>query len=227
MRPAAPAHPFIATVPHVVEIALVAEADLAFWRAKLEPAGLFPVGRDGRAVLILSATDLRWMGKRSQEFTLGLPVSDRPAAEAPAGLYLVHAFNSSRLLAFIERLFFQTPYFPAQIEARPGLPARMQVRAAGVVLFEAAMAAPAEPVAVQTEAWQGTIYLPGGQRAFTAHLGGRTEIYPFSAADRLLATPAHPLFNWLAESGLVGREWRLRRDALHARSATFRRPAGA
>jgi hypothetical protein len=223
------ARPFIATVPHVVEIALVAAADLAFWRAKLEPAGLSPVDRAGRAELFLSATDLRWMGKRSQEFTVGLAVRPRFPGQADTGvqdgLYLVHAFNSSRLLAFIERAFFQTPYDPAQIAARPGPPAWMQVRAAGERLFEAAMAAPAEPAAVQTEAWQGTIYLPGGQRAFQAHLGGQTEIYPFAAADTLapVPSPAHPVSQWLAESGLAGREWRIRRDALHARTATFRR----
>jgi hypothetical protein len=128
------------------------------------------------------------------------------------------------LLAFLERAFFQTPYFPAHLQAHPGPPARVLVRAAEGALYEAAMASPTPPSAERDGAWQGTIHLPGG-RAFTAHLGGQTEIYPYSAADTLTLSPspASPVFQWLAESGLAGREWRIRRDALHARSATFRR----
>lgn len=225
-----PARPFIATIPHVVELILSATADLAYWQARLKPAGLYPLARAGRAEIYLSATDLVWMGKRSQELTIGLPVSERPAAgpgtaPAPDGLYLVHAFNSSRLLAFLERTFFQTPYYPAEIQARAGPPARLEARVAGQPLLAAGMAAPAAPQAVQDEAWQGTIYLPGGRQAFTAYLGGRTEVYPFAPADKLalFPRPDQPVFQWLAESGLAGQEWRLRRDARHARSATYRR----
>jgi hypothetical protein len=98
--------PFIVEVRNVREVTLLAEAELATWQAVLKQAGLFPFNNQGKAELSISATDLGWMGWRTNEFTIGLTICEREQADTRDGLYLVHAFNSSRLFAWIERTFF-------------------------------------------------------------------------------------------------------------------------
>ena len=218
--------PFVAVVQHVKEATLVLHADLAFWQARLRGTGLHPYNAGGQAELALSATALAWQGSRTREFTLGLTVSRQPAGDRRDGLYLVHAFNSSRLFAFIERTFFQTPYYPAEITVAAGPPAPFTVGDARGSACQAAMAAARAPATVQDEDWRGPIYLGGtaARRYFIARLAGSTAVYPFlPGVDTLTLAPhpATPAFGWLVDSHAAGAEWRLRVDAVHARSRTF------
>lgn len=216
---------FIVTVQHVKEVTLAAEADLAYWQERLKGTRVFPFNQQGKAALAISATELHSMGRRSNEVTIGLFVSERPAADAPDALYVVQAFNSLRSFAWIERMFFATPYDLARIQVDEHVPVKMRLEDRAGVMLNAQMKTNAAPVTTPDELWQGKIYLPPqADKYFVAQLGGQTEIYPFLPdADTLqfFDREKYPVFQWLRESNLVAKEWRLRGDAVHARSKTL------
>lgn len=222
---------FIVEVQPVKEVALVAEADLAYWQDRLKGARVFPYNQQGKAAIVISATDLRSLGRRTNEFTIGLVVCERPAADSPDAFYLVQAFNSSRLFAWIERIFFATPYSPGHICVDDRMPAQIQLADRAGTIFSVQMNTTATPTVSRDELWQGKIYLPRltadsrkAQKYFVAKLGGRTDIYPYSPKNDTLQISARngqPVFQWLLESKLVGKEWRVRSNAVHARSKSY------
>jgi hypothetical protein len=139
--------------------------------------------------------------------------------------FLAHAFNSSRLLAFAERTFFQTPYQPADINVDARVPARMEVSAGGKTLFSARMGPKSAPSRREDATHEGSIYLPGGRKVFYARLSGAGERFSFDSTDSVIIDP-HPdlaIFAHLSESGFQGKEWLVREGAVHARSRTYMR----
>lgn len=222
--------PYIAVIPQVREVTLLGSADLAFWERHLTREGLAPVPAQGRAQLILSAPDLRWSGIRFQELSLAVVVSEGSAGAHPSGLYLVHAYNSSRLLAFLERALFHTPYERQSTCVDVALPASIRVTRGADTSFHAAMGPSARLLWSHDDAWEGTIFLPTppGVRArprwFRARLGGPTDAYTFDpAADTLRVCPpaGDGLLRMLVDSQFTPEEWRLRASATHARSQTY------
>jgi hypothetical protein len=214
---------FIVEVQHVKEVTLAAEADLAYWQARLHNERLFPFNQQGKAAIVISATELHSMGRRSNEVTIGLVVCERPTADTPDALYLVQAFNSLRSFAWIERTFFATPYDLGRIQVDEHLPVKVRLEDRAGVMLNLQMKTNTAPITARDEMWQGKIYLPQAGKYFVAKLGGRTDVYPFSPeADTLqaFARSEHPVFQWLLESDLMGNEWRIRSDAVHARSKT-------
>lgn len=105
---------YVTRIENVREVILHGAADLSFWRARLHMSGLFPYQEQGRAALLLTATDLSWLGVRFQEFTVSVVVSQVEDGSRQDGFYLVGAFNSSRLLTLAENLFSNP------IPTRPG-----------------------------------------------------------------------------------------------------------
>ena len=225
MKPADVA--YIATIAPVREVILAGSADLAYWRARLAPWGLFPHNDGGRAALTLSAIAGRFRGLPFREFSVAV-VAGEEDGRADGSIYLVGAFNSSRPLAWAERTFFRTPYQLADIRLSEQPPVAATVNLAGQVVLSMAMAAATAPSRHEAQAWEGRIYLPpnGAQRElFYAHLAGPTDIYPFTAADTLTLRPrpGDGVLGALVESGFAGVEWRVRAAAVHARSRTYRR----
>ena len=192
---------------------------------------LFPFDCGGKAEMLISATELISMGRRTNEFTIGITVSERPEANSRDGLFLLHAYNSSRIFAWVERTFFRTPYRYGRIEFEHRLPAKVRVDDQQGHVAQMGMGSPTIPAIVKEEWWQGPIYLPRRHATFgrpgeffVAKLGGETDLYPFqSEIDWLLFSPRHdwPIFRHLVASGVAGKEWRIRFDAVHARSRTF------
>ena len=224
---------YVTRIENVREVILHGAADLSFWRARLHMSGLFPYQEQGRALLWLTATDLRWSGLRFQEFTLSLAVSQVEDGSRQDGFYLVGAFNSSRLLTLAERTFFRTPYRRARVQVDNQLPAMLALHAGASTCLRASMTDVRPLLRSADELWEGTIFLPQDAaatnspgRCFRARLGGYTETYPFlSDADtfELTPTPGHLVFQWLLQSDFRAQEWRLRANATHARSRTFTR----
>jgi hypothetical protein len=219
---------FIVQVPHVKEVTLAAEADWAYWRDRLRGEALFPFRQDNKAHLMISATELHSMGRRTNELTIGLIVCERPSADSPDALFLVHAFNSSRLFAWVERTFFSTPYYRGRLQVDAQLPVKIRLEDRAGLILQAHMTAAPKPATTSDELWQGKIYLPRRQaktQYFVAKLGGLTDIYSFAPADtfQMNTRPEHPAFQWLRESDLACRAWRIRTDATHARSKTYAR----
>jgi hypothetical protein len=220
---------FIADVKNVKEVILVGEANLAYWQEHLKAAGLFPYNVGGKAEIQISATDLRWMISHTNEFTVSIAVSETEQANTPDGSYLICAFNSSGLFALIERAFFNTPYYPARITVNEQVPATIQLIESSELVFNAQMGRSLDPARSQPEMWQGKIYLPitktsKAHKYFIARLGGDTQAFTYSPSTdtiEITSSKKHPVFDWLLDSNLTGKEWRLRQGATHSRSATF------
>jgi hypothetical protein len=220
---------YIATIKNVREISLSATADANYWAEHLRPEGLFPYRNGNRAELLLSSPDLQWMGIRFSEFVVTVATSDREDGSTRDGLFLVAAFNTNWMLAWMERAFFKTGYLHAPIDFRFGDPY-------GVELFLAESAVEVESLirmeqstgqrdeSTSEELWEGRVHL-SGCRYFQVKIAGPTRKSAFAAADvfKLLPSWRHPLPSWLIESDCRPVEWHIRDSAVHARSKTFRR----
>ncbi len=222
--------PYITTVAHVRDVRLVGTADLFFWQQHLSHSNLFPYSENGTAHLVVSATDFVWQGFPVQEFVLSVVASLQRDASNPDGFYLAHAFNSSRLLSLLERTFFQTPYTHGQTHLTVSHPARISVSAEQRTVFQASMSSESVLLRQEDEYWEGRIFLPvratrkrRSHPHFFAKLAGFCAIYPWTHADTLELHPGQDdtaLYS-LISSNFQATEWRIRGDALHARSKTY------
>jgi hypothetical protein len=217
----------------VRELSLFGRADLDYWTAHLAGTGLTPLSVNGQAELSLGATDLAWMGVRFNESILVLTLAEPAAPHAALGSYLLHAYNSNRALAFMERAFFKTPYHPAAIQLADQTPARFQVTdPAGGGFRAEAVGAPTARLTHDT--WEGAVHLPRQRSApqghggyFYVRLTGPGEAYPFEAGrDTFALNPSadSPVLDWLSASHFTPREWRHRPAATHSKSRTYPAP---
>ena len=225
---------FIATVNGAREVTLIGAADYDYWANRLLPDDLEPERRNGRAEVILSAVQLNWMGVSFREFSVSVRVHDRDEPTI-TGIYLVSAFSTSRLFAFIEKHHFRTPYCHSNIDVSVQDPWSLQLfdGVHPVIKSERHSAGEVESC---DETWEVRIFLPNGARGarpsdklFFAKLSGATQIARFSASsDSLALTPSnqHAVVQSLVDSGFTGSEWRVRSNATHARSKTYRRAGG-
>lgn len=230
LRTTQQAIPYITTIRHVREVNLYGTAELPFWQDRLREVGLTPYAEDGSAHFLLSGTDLAWQGRRFQEFVISIFVCESRDADAPDGVYLVQAFNSSRMLAWMERAFFQTPYAHRAAQVETSAPASVTLSGASGPALRAAMGGATTCVRSETSIWEGAIYLPErgaasqrSRRRFFARLGGPTEIYPSTPSDTLEIRPTErdTALRQLVDSHFMIKEWRVGRDATHARSRTY------
>ncbi len=213
-------HSYISTINDVREVALAGTADLVYWRRQVQEEDLTLLDQDGRASLLLTAIEAKFRGIPFRELSISVLLAD-------GGAFLAHAFNSSRLLAFAERAFFQTPYHLADLTLNEQYPARMAASKAGHTLFTASMGGLRPPQSEQDVVFEGPIYLPDRGLVFYARLSGTAAIYPYEATDTVTFGPRLDektvIFSQLRRSGFAGREWLVRSGAVHARSKTFKR----
>ncbi len=226
---------FAATITGVREISVTGTADLAYWRKRLEPEGLYPLASDGRAELMIMLTDASWMGWPFRELAFTVVLSDRPHGTAQNGVFLFYAAHSSRALAWMERTFFRTPYFPAQIDPDRESLRSFQLADGGRLLIGAVLSPAAPRLAGDPGLWDCALFLPGGREFFRARLSGAYSTYAFETGQPGQNRPGQSRFDLsgirpddavypLIESGFVPRRWSLRHGAVHARSKTVPRP---
>ncbi|MBX3442505.1 MAG: hypothetical protein KF774_08855 [Planctomyces sp.] len=219
----------IATVIDVQEASLLADADVAPWASLLADEGLVPHAPDGRARLMISSPNLRWMGIRFSELIVAIECGRRESSEAE-GAFLAAAFSTNRMLAWMERAFFRTGYRPARIGSRadpsPGFTLSEWSRGAGdPPALQAERAQDDRPRRVIDDRWSKSVFLPAG-RQFHVTIAGATEVCAFDQDRdiwRIEPSPRLPILQRLADSGCRPTEWRVRASALHARSKTVRR----
>jgi len=228
---------YAAVIHNVGEVSLTGVAGGDYWLDRLTPSGLKPALVDGAAEIMLSATSARYLGVPFCELSISIFVTQpeqSPPTKYPSAVFLTHAYNSSRLLAFCERTFFRTPYFQAPLEVCATDLVSVLLGPANAPWLR--LAAPARRQGdLQSIAhnpagcWEGPIYLPSVQgkapEHFFAKLSGPTDDFPFLAnADRceLNATAGQPALQALADSQFIPRQWTIRRGATHARTKTFR-----
>jgi hypothetical protein len=218
--------PYITTIENVKETALFGTADLDFWRARLISENLFQFNANGKAQITINATQLVWSGMPSRELVISIVVCKNADENRPDAAFLIHAFNSSRMMAFAERAFFQTPYDWGKIETSEQIPAFINFDDGNGAMFRAYMSGTPARLRGEDEMLEGAIYLPQSNNVFYAKLGGYTEVYPVvTGKDKIEMRPSHraSVFDWLAESQFAPHEWRLRNNATHARSKTCKR----
>lgn len=227
-----------AELTHVREVALLGTADLAFWKERLRKEGLLPTESDGQAQLLITAADAKYLGVRFRELSFSVLVSHLEARSPPDAAYLVRAFNSCRLFAFCERVFFSTPYHYGDVRVSRSLPASIHLFKQGEPVFAAEMGADAsglgrEPSRCGEDRWEGPLFLPdpGGANGresnlFVARLQGYTRRYAFLPGTDTLAIsplPDSEILQMLSDSHFLATEWIVREDATHARSKTYKR----
>lgn len=218
---------YTAEIDNVREVTLHGTADLDFWQTLLHPHGLLPDSSGGTAHLVISATALVWKGLSFRELIVTVATCTDREQPQPDSFYLAQAFNSSRMLAWMERRLFNTPYTHADIQLNPRAP-RIDVRHGNQPLFSAQMDQPKAASTQRHEDWNGPVFLPGrGGKYFFVVLSGEQTCYPFAAADRLEIASGgdEPVFGWLRQSRFRPTEWRIRTSATHKRSQTYRREA--
>ena len=130
---------YIAEPNHVREVSLVGTADLPYWKRWLEKEDLIPTESDGKAQLLIMAVAMSYMGIKFQELSFSVFVSDRNEGGRTDGMFLVHAFNSSRLFAYCERVSFSTPYYHGKVSVSANVPASIQLVDHGTFIFGAQM----------------------------------------------------------------------------------------
>jgi len=220
-----------AVIHGVQEVILAGVADLAYWRKALAREGLFPFSPAGCAEILISAPRLVWMGLRFCEASIGILVTQRDGTPRPDGMFLAHAFNSSRLMAWSERTFFSTPYHAADIRVTTDMPVGFSVGQGGANhRLAARMTGPLTLLRSDEENWAGPVFLPRAhadapRKYFMAQLSGNVQAYAFAVgSDMLELNPAGPndVVAQLRDSGFAAREWRVRHDGTHAKSRTMK-----
>jgi hypothetical protein len=227
-----PPKKYSVVVSGVDEVTLAGSADPAFWSERLKREGLVPCVKDGRAEVLITATDSKWMGVSFKELTISVSICLQEDGFEPDGLFLAQAYNTRRFFTFVERNFYQTPYDlgAIMIRSRPPFAVEVGKRTPGYLRAEMKDILP--EVGSDDESWEGPIFLPGAPAAttakkqlFYARLAGLTRRYPFRPdEDPLLINPSpgYPVFQWLLDSNFAGAEWRVRNNATHARSRTYK-----
>jgi hypothetical protein len=224
---------YVTIVHHVKEVSVFGQADLAYWQRYLAREGLTAYDDLGRAQLLLIAADMVWNGARFTELSVSVAVAGA-GPDQLAGMYCIQAFNSIRVFAWVERTFFQTPYYHARTTVSPTPPIGFALEASGATLLRAARVSSAPPAARGPETFAGPVYLPSAltrtprtEKVFYAELTRQTDVFPFAPEDTLSLTPSPraPVVGWLHESGFAGTAWHVRPDAVHKKSHTVPAPA--
>jgi hypothetical protein len=220
----------VAEIGDVREVMLHGAADLEYWRERLTAQSLQPAAASGQAQVAISAISARYKGIPFRELAVSLLVEDTQSPGDQA-FFLIHAFHSLRLFAWIERTCFATPYYPARLEVQTE-PIRIAMTQNGQRRFFAERRAQTSPLPAspRDNDWQGRIFVPRRPRDagrpgqwFWARLAGEATTYAFASGDVCQLEAAAPgVFAQLRASGFAAQRWSVRESAYHARSRTFR-----
>jgi hypothetical protein len=197
----------------------------------LAKEGLVPRQEEGKAQIIIIGGNMKYGGIEFTEVSISVIVEPRIDEQENQCVFLVKAFNSSRLFTFCERVFFSTPYSHAECRLSVGLPASVSVCRSDLATFEAQMNRGDRATTVGEAELTCEILLPspkGGRRLrhkyYVAHLSGIARSIPFlPEQDSLRIQPAEgsQSLQYLIDSSFSPTSWLIRDDARHARSKTF------
>ncbi len=209
---------FVAVVENVKELRLIGKANLDFWNQQLDDKPYQAFDTQGVAEITISATELVWKGFRFNELTIFLTIAEKNDPTKEAGVYLIHAFNSNKFFAFCERTFFSTPYYFGKVGLHENLPCKMSLNDS----FAAKMNQSERLINEVEDNWKGAVFLPKnhGEKYFIAKLSGKSQVCPFDESDKITFAESS-IFELLNKSNFIGKEWRMRSNAFHAKSKTY------
>jgi hypothetical protein len=236
---------WVANLSHVREVMLLGTADLAYWKDRLREEKLEPVERDGQARIMVIAADLKYWGVRFREVSFSVLVRPYEDLTRQNAAYLLGAYNSLWMFAFVERVIFSTPYNYGDVRVSASSPALVHVVQNNEVVFRAEMAADGggpgrEPSQVGEDGWIGPVFLPEKHRflpekhrgqgrsgkLFFSQVRGETRTYPLMPAQDVVAikrSTGCEVLQALSDSHFAAKRWNIREDAAHAKSKTYKR----
>ena len=217
---------YMTVIEKVREVTIHGLADLAPWQAFLADEAFPPFSSDGKAQLLISAVDAKYMGIRFQELSFSVATTSSTNPLNSNGYFLAHAFNSRPLFAMAERRFFQTPYYPAKIDFDTH---NLRLSKDNTILFEITLSQQSSCLAKEYRLWEGTIHLPKALRKkqnlrhyFHARLEGNAEIYNGNVDSiHINSIKDIPVLDVLEKSNLTVNEWHVRANGKHSKSKTY------
>lgn len=220
---------YLAELKHVHEVTLTGRADFGFWSDYLKAEGLVPVRCGDGAQIVVVAAQMVYLGLRFTEVSFSVRVV--LTQNSRAALRLLHAFTSSRALAWCERTLFSTPYGHGGCHVSVHSPPSVRLGVQGALVFSAEMCSTGRlATRAGDESWEGPVFLPPrgaakDSRLFFGCLRGHTVVHPFSSDDRFVFEPSAGggVLQPLADSDFRLQEWLVRVDATHGKSRTYRR----
>lgn len=220
-------------VRDVKEVILRGVADRAFWEAHLEVQGLHPaIGADGGAQVHVQTTDTRFRGVLFREGIVSVFTTEEPGGASPDGAYLVGAYSTVRLFAWVERFFFGSPHLHGAIpDGLGGAASTLSIGTPRERAIEGRMGGDGVPGERISECWEGPIFLPRHPgrprepgRLYYARLEGTHDVYPFrEGADEVILHPGSRAVELLRASDFLPRQWRVGAAGTHARSKSYKR----
>lgn len=221
---------YTARIVHVREVSISGTADLACWQRWLQPLALSPATNSGATALRITASALVWQGLHFREVIVSVSTTTGADPAHADSFYLADACTSSPILAWAERLLFQTPYVYRAVTVDSTAPL-IEVRQRGQPVLRAQLGQPRAPGAHVRESWHGPVFLPvshtrqhRGRPYLVVAIQGEQAVSPFDPVqDHFTIAPAadHPLFAALRDSHFTPTEWRICANATHARSQTY------
>lgn len=219
-----------AELANVREVSLRGSADLDFWREYLAGEEVVPLNCEGRASIMIVSAEGKFAGVRFREVSVSVVMESASGPDGIPLFFLVQAYNSSRFFSWCERVFFATPYYFAQVNIQPRIPAEVRVAREGNMMFHASMSRETLPSEERDDRWMARILLPSRKstkarkKMFFARILGSTRVYPFQeGADRIVfgGEAETDVFALLKSSRFTPQEWVVRANATHAKSKTY------
>jgi hypothetical protein len=204
----------------VFEVTLIGRARRAAWQTFLGEEDL-TLERDigGMVEISLSAIEAREKGLTFRELSFTLRLDEDQ-------IFMAHAYNSRRPLAFVKRTFLRMPYYPAQITVE----ARYIALNDGDSQFSATLQPSATDVREEDEFEEWMIRLPRELRkkAASAHfvqarLAGATTHYATAGIELTYQAKPGSVWDLLEASDWQVNDWLVRTAATHSRSKTYNR----
>lgn len=224
--------PYHVIVQPVEEVSLWGTVDPSSFQEIFSSYSLSPRSLDGGVGIMVSAASARFMGMPFRELSFSVLVNDEGGIGSGEGAFLLHAFNSSRLFAWVERTLFHTPYYFGDLAVTARGTRSVRLQRDGRTLLDARFCSlNRTPIRSREEGWEGPIHLwkrasGDPRRLFFARLWGQTRVYAFDSKTDVFdvsgGTDEQP-FRWLHEGGFQPREWHVREAAVHSKSKTLLR----
>ncbi len=226
-----------AEVHNVKEFSLVCSADADIWTDHLAQYGLRPTVKEGKAVLLISVTDLTFSGIPFKEFVISISVQNPDDSSEVDSAFLLTAYNSNPFFAWSEKNIFSTPFRRGDISYDTEKYSGAELFESGIPLVRLYHAP--EPSGMFRvpryeghETWRGTVFFPDAFgtgripckcfRVAVEGWGRKIEFRPENDSLVINAWNGNTILALLQESNIRGVEWFIRTNSFHSKSLTYR-----
>lgn len=210
---------FVTSIAPVLEVTVIGTAECAPLIPYLKAEEQAIRHAQDRTAVVISAVDSRYYGMRFQELSISIQLDD-------SEFFLAHAYNALPYFAFVERVFFRTPYYTGKTNVDSN---HLRATHDGSLVIEAALAADVTPIRTVDESEQILVRLPKAlrksasrQHYFYARLEGLTEYYPLTPdAVNIAPDASEPIWKLLRDANFQAVQWRYRAAGRHHKSKTY------